>query len=269
MRQLNGSELAGFIKERQARQVRTLRQSQGVIPTLVILKPAGNPVIDTYVRLKQRYAEDISVECRAEELADDEMPARIDALNADDSVHGIIVQLPLVDPTLTDAIVKTIDPKKDVDGLGSHAFFTSATATAIDWLLTGYNVDLKTKSLTIVGNGRLVGAPLAELWRQNGLKPEVLDITTTDLIRRVHESDVIVTATGTPGLITASMLKPKAVIVDAGTTSENGQIVGDVAPDVRERDDLTITPEKGGVGPLTIAVLLDNVIKVASATVSR
>lgn len=264
MRILNGSELAGFIKERQARTVRVLRQAHGVQPRLAILKPAGNPVIDTYVRLKRVYAEDILVECDVIECADADMVQRLQELNADPLVHGIIVQLPLADPSLTDDVVSHIAPAKDVDGLGSHEFFTSATATAIDWLLAGYNVELKGKKITIVGNGRLVGVPLAELWQGNGLKPNVLDDTTTDLAGTLHESDVIVTATGVPGLITSAMVAPKTVVVDAGTASENGQIVGDVADDIRARDDLTITPLRGGVGPLTIAVLFENVIKAAT-----
>lgn len=269
MRILNGSELAEFIKERQARTVRTLRQADHVQPRLVIIKPIGNPVIDLYVRLKRTYAEDILVECDVIECRDEEMPAKIREQNENPFVHGIVVQLPLADPSLTDETVALIAPEKDVDGLGSHKFFTSATATAIDWLLTGYNVELKNKKITIVGNGRLVGAPLAELWRGNGLEPTVLDDTSTDIAHAIHESDIVVTATGVAGLITSTMIAPKAAVVDAGTASENGQIVGDLASDVRERDDLTITPIKGGVGPLTIAVLFENVIKAAGATVKQ
>lgn len=264
MRILHGGDLADFIKERQARSVRALRQAHSVLPRLAIVKPADNPVIDVYVRLKRVYAEDILIECDVYECADADMPARIDELNADPLTHGIIVQLPLADIGLTDEVVARIAPVKDVDGLGSRLHFTSATATAIDWLLAGYNVDLKNKQLTIVGNGRLVGAPLAELWRSSGLDPAVIDDSETDLARRLHESDVIVTATGVPGLITSDMIKQKAVVVDAGTASENGRLVGDLAADVRERDDLTITPQRGGVGPLTIAVLFENVIKAAS-----
>jgi methylenetetrahydrofolate dehydrogenase (NADP+)/methenyltetrahydrofolate cyclohydrolase len=265
MRILNGSEIAGFIKERQSRGVRMLRQSHGIVPTLAILKPAGNPVIDTYVRLKGAYAEDIGVDCRVEELTDSEMAGRIDELNQDDSVHGIIVQLPLANPVLTDEIVAHIASSKDVDGLGSREQFTSATATAIDWLLAGYNVELRNKKIVIVGNGRLVGAPLAELWRGNGLEPLVLDDTVTDLAYQLHDADIVVSAAGVPGLVTSAMLKKGTVIVDAGTTSENGVLLGDVAADARERDDLTITPVRGGVGPLTVTVLFENVIKAASA----
>lgn len=267
MRSLNGADLADFIKERQLRQVRALRQAHTIAPRLVIIKPSGNPVIDTYVRLKRAYGEDIGLDCIVQESDDASMPALIEGLNNDPVVHGIIVQLPLSNPDLTDQTVSLIAPQKDVDGLGSHEYFTSATATAIDWLLTGYNVELKGKRLVIVGNGRLVGRPLAELWRGNGHDPIVLDDTATDLAGSLSQSDIIVTATGVPGLITSAMLRKGAVVVDAGTASENGRLVGDVAADVRERDDLTITPQKGGVGPLTTAVLFDNVIKAANVTV--
>lgn len=268
MRELNGSEIAGFIKERQLRQVRALRQAHGIVPRLAIVKPANNPVIDTYVRLKRAYADDITIECDVYEAADAAMPAQIEALNANPAVHGIIVQLPLADPSLTDGIVRLIAPRKDVDGLGGRMVFTSATATAIDWLLAGYNIELRDKKITIVGNGRLVGAPLAELWRGNGLAPVVLDDTAADLAGSIQASDIVVTATGVPGLITSVMLAPKTVIVDAGTASENGVIVGDLASDARTREDLTLTPVRGGVGPLTIAVLLDNVITAAGGTMA-
>ena len=267
MRILDGAELAGYIKERQAKQVRNLRQAGGVAPKLVIVQVGENQVSDVYVRLKQGYGEDILVDVDVRHIAVGAVKNEIEALNQDDSVHGVIVQLPLPDPEVTDAVVNAINPAKDVDGLGGGADYISATAEAIDWLLAGYNVDLKGKSIAIVGNGRLVGAPLAALWRKAGYNISVYDDTTEDLIGSLRGAQVIITATGQPGLITANMLQPSAVVVDAGTASENGKIVGDVAPNVRERGDLTMTPEKGGVGPLTIATLFDHVIQAARKTI--
>jgi methylenetetrahydrofolate dehydrogenase (NADP+)/methenyltetrahydrofolate cyclohydrolase len=255
---LSGTELVGYIKERQARQVRGLRQQWKVFPRLAIIVVGDNPVIDTYVRLKQAYGEDILVDVEVIRISQAEVLKRIEKLNDDEAVHGIIVQLPLPDPAETDVIVNSIAPEKDVDGLGKSAHYTSATATAIDWLLTGYNVTLDGKEIVLVGHGRLVGAPLAKLWHNKKLT--VVDDTTRDIQSHIKSADIVVTATGVPGLIKSDMVKNKAVIVDAGTASEDGKIVGDVAPELRERDDITITPEKGGVGPLTIAVLLDNVI---------
>lgn len=266
---LNGSELAGYIKERQARQVRALRQAHGVFPRLAILKSTGaSPVIDAYVRMKRRYGDDILIETEVLVCDVAAMPAEIERLNTDSTVHGIIVQLPLDDPGRTDEIVNIVAPEKDVDGLGKRAVFVSATAEAVSWLLAGYGVELAHKKIVIVGNGRLVGAPLAALWRGSGYDVTVLDSAHPDITSVLRESQVIVSAAGVPRLITAPMVPIGAVVVDAGTTSESGVIVGDVAADVRERDDLTITPEKGGVGPLTIAALFDHVIQAAQKVAS-
>lgn len=267
MKVLDGKELVGFIQERQARQVRGLRQAWDTLPKLAIVIANDDPVIDTYVRLKRVYGEEILIDVDVYRETQGELAARIEALNGDDSVHGIIVQLPLQDPEQTDAIVAKIAPHKDVDGLGPQAEYVSATASAIDWLLAGYNVTLKNRPIAIVGHGRLVGAPLAKLWLKNGLNVRTYDDTETNLRAEVRKAEIVVTATGVPGLLDASMIAPGAVVVDAGTASENGVIVGDVAADVRERQDLTITPIKGGVGPLTIALLFDNVITAARKTI--
>lgn len=263
MKILDGLELSGYIKERQAKQVRALRQSWRIIPRLAIVRTNNDPVIDIYMRLKRTYGEDILVEVDVYQPSDSELLDQIDKLNHEDNVHGIIIQLPLSDTSQTDAAVNAVAPEKDVDGLGTNPLFTPATAMAIDWLLAGYNVDLIGKNVAIIGNGRLVGAPLYKLWKNAGLNVTVCDDQTVDLLETIKSADIIVTATGVPGLVTSDMICKNAVIVDAGTASEKGKIVGDVADDVRQRTDLTITPIKGGVGPLTVAALFDNVITAA------
>ncbi len=268
MKLLDGTEIAGYIKERQAKQVRTLRQAHHVFPKLAIVQTIDDPVIDTYVRLKTRYGADILVDVEIHKITQQELIETITRLNDDPSIHGVIVQLPLADPTTTQVAVDAVSPTKDVDGLGKDATLDPATPLAIDWLLAGYNVTLANRELIIVGNGRLVGAPLARIWEKSGYTVAVLDSSETDLSGRLKTADVIVTATGVPGLIKSDDLKIGAVVVDAGTAAEHGKIVGDVAEDVRtNRDDLTITPIKGGVGPLTVVALFDNVIRAAQATV--
>ena len=267
---LSGTELVGYIQERQARQVRALRQASRVFPRLAIIKSkTDSPVIDTYIRMKQRYGAEILIETDVHAVDEAAMPALIGQLNADPAIHGIIVQLPLQGASKTDEILNCIAPAKDVDGLGVKPDYDSATAEAISWLLAGYAVELKAKKLTIVGNGRLVGAPLAALWRSSGYDVTVLDEFSTDSADVLKRSDVIVTATGVPGVITSDMVPIGAAVVDAGTASENGVIVGDVADDVRERDDISITPIKGGVGPLTITALYDHVIRSATEVANR
>ena len=269
MKKLDGKELSEFITERQARQVRALRQAAHVAPKLAIIQTIDDPVIDMYVRLKRSYGEDILIDVEVHKIKQADLLATVDTLNKDDTVHGIIIQLPLADPLATDEAVNAVLPAKDVDGLGDDATLTPATAMAIDWLLAGYNVDLRGRPIAIVGNGRLVGEPLATLWSANGLDITVYDDSTEDLTSELRKAQIIVTATGAPGLITSQMVQPGAVIIDAGTASENGKVVGDVSDELREREDLTITPKKGGVGPLTVAALFDNVIQAARATVKE
>ena len=263
MKILDGAELVGYIKERQLKQVRALRQSWRVLPRLAIIQTTDNPVVDLYVRLKKDYGEDIAIDVDVHKINQDAVLGLIQQLNDDPLVHGIIIQLPLANPDQTQELVNTVLAAKDVDGLGDNAAMTPATVTAIDWLLAGYNITLHDKKIVIVGNGRLVGAPLAKLWRQNEFDVTVCDDTTQDLGSVVAGAGLIVTATGVPSLITRDMVQPGTVVVDAGTASEHGKIVGDVAADVRELDDITITPIKGGVGPLTVAALFDNVISAA------
>lgn len=264
-RLLNGLELQGFIMERQAKQVRNLRQEHRIIPKLLIIKSdSSSDVINAYVRMKQRYADDVLIEVEVASLSQNAMHEAIKRANVDDTIHGIIVQLPLDDPRETDALCNLIAPEKDVDGLGGSGMFPSATAEAIDWLLAGYNVELKGKRITLVGHGKLVGAPLAKLWLARGLDVTILDEHSENSNDVLLRSDVIVSATGVPRLLTSDKIPIDAVVVDAGTASEGGVIVGDVDPKVREaRDDLTITPDKGGVGPLTYTLLFDHVIQAA------
>jgi methylenetetrahydrofolate dehydrogenase (NADP+)/methenyltetrahydrofolate cyclohydrolase len=220
-------------------------------------------VIDVYVRLKKIYGEDILVGVDIYNVADDDLFEQIKKLNNDENIYGIIVQLPLSNPDQTDEAVSLIAPEKDVDGLGADSIYTPATAMAINWLMAGYNIILQDKKIAIVGNGRLVGAPLYKIWKKAGFDVAVYDDKTIDLGVSIKTADVIVSATGVPGLIKSDMVKNGAVIVDAGTASENGKIVGDLAEEVRTRKDLTVTPIKGGVGPLTVAALFDNVIQAA------
>lgn len=263
MKLLSGSEVVEFIKERQAKQVRNLRQSWGVVPRFAILQTVDSPVIDTYVRLKKRYAEDILVDCDHYKLDQSQLEDKIIQLNADKAVQGIIVQLPLADSSETDRLLGLIAPEKDVDGLGLAPDFDPATPVAINWLLAAYNIDPAKNSIAIVGNGRLVGAPLAKIWRESGVEPVVFDENSDNMAAELKGFDIVVSATGVSGLLRSEMIKPGAAVVDAGTSVEDGVIVGDAHPELYQRDDLKITPQKGGVGPLTIAALLDNVILAA------
>jgi 5,10-methylene-tetrahydrofolate dehydrogenase/methenyl tetrahydrofolate cyclohydrolase len=268
MRILNGSDLAGFIKERQAHQVRALRQAHMVLPKLAIIRTNSAPVVDSYMKIKRQYGADILIDVEVHDVAQKDAVLEITKLNTDPSVHGIIVQLPLPDPAQTEEILNTVAPQKDVDGLHSNAILDAATPTAILWLLAGYNIELRGKKILVVGQGRLVGKPLTRIMRASGLEVITADRHTEDLPTLLRSADIIISATGVPGLIKANDIKLGAVVVDAGVATDKNGLVGDVDPAARERADLTITPVKGGVGPLTVCALFDNVIRVAQKSQS-
>lgn len=269
MKLLNGRELAGYIKERQAKQVRALIQAHHVTPKLVILKLVDNPVIDTYVRLKQRYGKDIGVEVEKIDVPQTEAVEQINKLNDDDSVHGIIVQLPIENPAETNTVLNAVALEKDVDGLAENSAYEPATPTAIMWLLAGYNVDLRGKKFAVVGKGLLVGTPLIEMLKSSGYNVAEVNSDTENMEQILQESDIVITATGVAGLITSEMVTPGTIVIDAGVAVQDGKTVGDVDEELYTRDDIgAITPKKGGVGPLTVSALFENVIKSAQDKVN-
>lgn len=265
MKLLNGKELEGFIKERQSHEVRALLQERGVSPRLAIVQCIDDPVINTYVRLKKKYGSDIGIGVDHFTVKQSEIAKLLQKLNTETSINGVIVQLPLVDPGETDKIVNMVDPDKDVDALGSRALYDAATPMAIMWLLAGYNVELRGKQILLIGRGKLVGAPLERILRASGHNVQTVGRGTENLTDYTKQADIIITATGSPAILYPDMIKQGAVVVDAGVASEDGKTVGDVAPELYERDDLTITPPKGGVGPLTVCALFENVIRATRA----
>lgn len=260
---LSGLELAPFIKERQLHQVRGLIQHFKVQPRLAIIQVVNNPVTSLYINIKKNYGNDIKVVVDVIKIDQVKVANLIKQLNSDNKITGIIVQLPLTDTSETDSLVNLIDPKKDVDGLGINSLWDSATATAINWLFAGYNIDLVGKSIAIVGKGRLVGKPLEKMWRNSGLEVSSYDDKVSDLKKELFSKDIIVSATGQPRLIKSDMIKSGAIVIDVGAATDRGKVVGDLDDEVRVRQDLTLTPLKGGVGPLTVAALMDNVIRAA------
>lgn len=263
MKYLMGSELAGFIKERQMLAVRSLILSTGVNPKLAIIKTIDNPVIDLYVSLKQKYAKDINIAVDVYRVDQSEVSTLLNKLNHDNTVHGIIIQLPVEYPDETDLLVDQVSPDKDVDALGKKSKFDPATPMAILWLLSGFNIEIRGKKVVLVGRGKLVGRPLEKMLLSSGVDVTVGDRLTVDLPALTRQADIIITATGRAAILKSDMIKPGAVVVDAGVASEAGKTVGDVDKEVFKRADLTITPQKGGVGPLTVCALFDNVIRAA------
>lgn len=268
MKLLNGKELADFIKERHARQVRALR-ARKIFPKLTIVQVKDDPVINTYVNLKRKYGADIGVDVDVYKVKQPEVPKLLNMLSNDVNVNGIIVQLPLEDTASTEEIVNMVSPDKDVDALGKNSKFVPATPTAILWLLAGYGVELQGKQVLIIGHGKLVGDPLTKMLIRSQIEVSVADEHTKNLRDKTVLADIIITATGKPSVLRSDMIKHGAVVIDAGVASENGKTVGDLADDVYTREDLIVTPKKGGVGPLTVCSLFENVIGAASKNVKK
>lgn len=259
MKILNGSELAGFIKERQAHETKAFKRQ----PTLLIIRDNDSPVITKYVNLKIAYGADIGIKV-IDYLATstDDIQSKIENANTDQNIDAIILQLPIKDKDQTDTLTNLITPDKDVDGLSTHSDYDSATATAILWLLAGYDINLDHQKIALVGHGKLVGKPLEKMLTNSHQNVTVFH--KGDDLTKLNQYDIIISATGVPGLISSSMIRPGAVLIDAGTASEKGIIKGDASDELRERQDLTaITPLKGGVGPLTVTCLFDHVIQAA------
>jgi methylenetetrahydrofolate dehydrogenase (NADP+)/methenyltetrahydrofolate cyclohydrolase len=255
---LDGREVAGFIKERHFRQMGGLNPGPG----LAIVANMQRADTASFVRAKQSYGEDIGV--RVEVVGPSRsLTGTIEQLNRRADITGIVVQLPLEDPDQIDEALAAIDPAKDVDGLGPNSPYEVAAVKGILWLLAGFNIDLKAARVAVVGQGRLVGKPLSDQLESNGIQVVRCDINTPDLAAALQDCGIIVSATGRPGLITSDMVSEGMVVIDAGGGELNGKVVGDADPALYKRSDIKISPVPGGVGPMTVAALFDNLMLAA------
>lgn len=253
MKLLDGRDVAGFIQERHARAIRSL----GRPPRLVIVRSGDDEATSRYLRAKQRYGEAIGAEVLVHQAAAATILGDIKRLSSD--ATGLIVQLPLLDPTQTEAALAAVPLQRDIDGLAPNSPFEATTPKAIMWLLAAYNVDLAGRRIAVVGQGRLVGRPLADRLELAGHEVVRCDEHTPNLAAVISAANIVITATGQPGLITSAMLQRGAVVVDAASPQS------DLADDVLTRADLTRSPNPGGVGTMTVAALYDNLLIAAGA----
>jgi len=256
---LDGDELASYVKQRHAGEIKAMR----VKPKLAIIMHTDAGIATrTYVeRTKKGYAQDIGAECEIHEVSLDQtgVTQLIDRLNADESIHGIIVQLPYPGVEIEE-VLAAVAPHKDIDGLGPESNFDMPTPQAILWLLAGYNISYKGKNAAVIGQGRLVGAPVADMLENSGAIVTRCDNSTPDLAAVTLDSDIIISATGQAGLIKPNMVKPETVIIGAGTSDIGGSTKGDLDKALYLDDSLKIARNTGGVGPVTVAALFDNLL---------
>ncbi len=239
-------------------------------PTVGIVYVGNNPVIENFIAMKQRFAEKIGIHLTVYRL-----PLTIDTDTLVQEVRtlgerhqGMIVQLPLPETIDTDAVLDAVPLPKDIDMLSSyarnhiasgHTEVLPAVAGAIRECIVRTGVSLTGKKIVIVGQGKLVGAPVRAWLRSMHLEPVIVDRTTSDLGSVLVTADVIISGAGVPGLITADMLKEGVVLFDAGTSEVAGKIEGDVAKEAYTKASY-YTPVPGGIGPITIACLFKNLL---------
>ena len=282
---IDGKAIAAQIRSEVAERVRGL-QERGVVPGLAAVLVGDNQASRIYLGSKHKACADVGI--RSEEVAlpafvtEDALLATVRRLNRDPEIHGIIVQLPLP-PHLKELQVQmTVDPSKDVDGLHpmnvglmvrGEATFPPATPYGIVELLLRSEIWLEGQEVVVVGYGELVGAPLSMMLAQDSIRGNATvtccHIKTRDLVSHTRRADILVAAAGVPEMITADMVKPGATVVDVGVHRTEKGLVGDVRFDEVAEVAGAITPVPGGVGPMTVAMLLVNTVAAAEAQAYR
>ena len=279
MQLIDGKALAQKIHSNVAKEVETLKQEKNVVPGLAVILVGDDPASHAYVKMKAKACEKVGfysiTHNMPETISQDEIIQIIEMMNSNPHIDGILVQLPLPKHIDTDKILEVIDPKKDVDGF--HAYnvgrlvtnldsFVPCTPLGVMKMFEEYNIDLEGKDVCVVGASNIVGKPMASLLLNANATVTVTHIYTKDLKAHTSRADIVVVGVGVPGLIKEDMVKEGAIVIDIGSNRiEDGSLVGDVDfPNVSKKCSY-ITPVPGGVGPMTIAMLLSNTLKAAKA----
>lgn len=243
-------------------------------PGLAVILVGNNPASELYVNMKEKDAKNMGFNFRKITLPEDisqiDLIKEVDNLNQDNEVHGFIVQLPLPDHINTQLIIDSILPHKDVDGFTAinmgnivigNNILIPATPKGIIRLIESTGVDLKGKHAVVVGRSNIVGKPVSMLLQQKNCTVTMCHSKSKPLEKFTKQADILVAAVGVPNLISKDMVKEGAIVIDVGTNSVDGKLVGDVSFDEVKEVAGFITPVPGGVGPMTRACLLENVIE--------
>ena len=273
---LDGKKLSNKIKIEVKEEVEIL-QKNNITPGLAVILVGSDPASTSYVGMKSKACKEAGIYSivheMPESISQDNILEIIDLMNKNNNIDGILVQLPLPKQIDTTAILEAIDPKKDVDGF--HPFnvgrvvagldgFIPATPYGVMELLKEYKIDLQGKNVSVIGASNIVGKPMATLMLNANATVEICHIFTDDLKKHTLNADIICVGVGVVNLITEDMVKEGAIIVDIGVSRlPNGKLVGDVDFENVSKKCSYITPSPGGVGPMTIAMLLKNTVKSA------
>ena len=278
---LDGKVLSAEIKEKVARQVAAMKE-QGVIPGLAVILVGNDPASEIYVRNKGKGCEDTGMLSRTirmdENTTQEALEEEIEKLNRDPAIHGILVQLPLPDHLDEQAALARILPEKDVDGFhlvnaghlmtGTEGVVPCTPKGAL-YMIRSAGIDLNGKEAVVIGRSNIVGKPMAMLLLQQNCTVTLCHSRTRDLAEHTRRADILVAAVGKAGFVTADMVKPGAVVIDVGINRVDGKVCGDVDFEGVKEIAGWITPVPGGVGRMTIAMLLANTADAAERTLGR
>jgi methylenetetrahydrofolate dehydrogenase (NADP+)/methenyltetrahydrofolate cyclohydrolase len=274
---IDGNKIAQEIRHEVRKQALALKETSGIVPGLAVVLVGEDPASKVYVGRKAKACAEVGFFSREYKLAADTSEAKllniISELNADQLIHGILVQLPLPAHIHTDKIIAAIDPQKDVDGfhpynvgglVSGDPLFVPCTPSGIMELISRTGIELKGKEAVVVGRSNIVGKPMALLLLAQHATVTICHSRTKDLPAVTRRADVLIAAVGKAEMIKAGMVKEGAVVIDVGVNRlENGKLAGDVAFDEVAARTSYITPVPGGVGPMTIAMLMKNTLKAA------
>lgn len=270
--------LSEKIRAELKKEVETLKSEHDVVPGLAVILVGDDPASRAYVKMKEKACEAVGIYSIVHKMPNtishDEMLKIIEMMNNNPYIDGILVQLPLPEQVNTNALLEAIDKQKDVDGFHPYSMgrlfagldgFVPCTPLGVMELLDEYTIDVKGMNAVVVGASNIVGKPMASLLLNAGATVDICHIHTKDLKAHTLNADIILVGVGKPDLITADMVKEGAIIVDIGINKVGDKLVGDVDyKNVKEKASY-ITPVPGGVGPMTIAMLLKNTVKAAKA----
>lgn len=272
---LSGKDMAAELLEQQSARVDTLRLN-GIHPALAVIMVGEDPASAIYVRNKERACAKAGIASQVirlpEHTTQEELHARIEELNEDPLVHGILIQLPLPKHLNETAALTRVRASKDVDGfhvinaghlLQGHPTVLPCTPRGILYMLKKAHVPLEGAHAVVVGRSNIVGKPLALLLLGENCTVTLCHSRTRDLASVTRQADILVAAVGRPRLITADMVKPGAAVIDVGINRVDGKLCGDVDFDAVAEKAAYITPVPGGVGPMTVAMLLENTLEAA------
>ena len=277
MQLIDGKSLAAKVQQNVAEEVEQLKQEKNIVPGLAVILVGDDPASHAYVKMKAKACEKVGfysiTHNMPETISQDEIIEIIEMMNNNPHIDGILVQLPLPKHIDTDKILEVIDPRKDVDGFHPYNVgrlvtkldsFVACTPLGVMKMFEAYDIDLKGKDVCVVGASNIVGKPMASLLLNADATVTVTHIHTKDLAAHTSKADIVVVGVGVPGLIKADMVKEGAIVIDIGINKlDDGRLVGDVAFDEVAPKCSYITPVPGGVGPMTIAMLLSNTLKSA------